>query len=51
MSDGIAEYYESKRRQAVQLLAEIALAKANGADRETIKRLERQLELARYTGD
>ncbi len=49
--DGIYEYYAEKRRKAAEFREKLAKAKAEGADRDTIDRLERQLELALYTGD
>ena len=51
MEEGIRKYYADKRSEAEELSKALAKAKAEGAPRKEIQRLERSLELARYVGD
>lgn len=49
--DEIGEWYEQKRREAEQIADQIKAAKARGAGRDELARLESALERARYVGD
>jgi cob(I)alamin adenosyltransferase len=52
MATNPGEWYEEQRQKAERLEAELAGARAVlEAAREVVRRLERQLELARYVGD
>jgi len=45
------DYYDRCREEAEAAAAELQAARDAGADYEAIRRLERKLEAARYTGD
>lgn len=47
----IGAWYDDKAREAAELSEQLRLAKLAGATAEEIRRLERLLEMARYTGD
>lgn len=47
----IGDWYDEQRRKAATLEGQLAAAKKDGADYETLRRLERELEQARNTGD
>lgn len=49
--DGIGRYYDNKRKEALAASEALRKAKSEGADYQTIQRLERRLESARYVGD
>jgi len=48
---GIAKYYADKEQEARDLEERLKYARDYGAGIEVIRRLERALEQARYTGD
>lgn len=45
------DYYDRCRKEAEEALARLNEARASGADYATLRRLERELEQARNTGD
>ena len=47
----IARYYREKQEEAHALFDELQAAKERGEPYHVIKRLEKRLESARYTGD
>ena len=57
MSDPIGDWYETQRRRAATLAGLLEIAKQELAERPTpelherVRRLERELEQARYVGD
>lgn len=48
---GIGAWYEAKEREAARLAAALQAARQRNAPADVIRRLERELEAARYVGD